>query len=245
MAKGVNYIKHHVAVNNRMAEDDLRHTHIALYNALFMIWNNAHFAKELSINRTDVMKLAKIGNANTYTKLLKDLHNKKYIVYKPSHNPIIGSKVTIIRCDKGTDKGTDISSGASTDNGGDTLYKLLNLETIKLIKEYSPLIKKHLKKWIKNEKNIKGCLFVDSEYYDYEKFRKRLEDAEKLSTNLWYYHGAIKDWSASKGEKRKDWIATARSWMRKDKQAGNLVTVKKPLTLETMTSAEKIHLGLK
>ena len=131
MKQDVNYILHHKNAYIRMMEDDISCVDMSVYNALFLIWNRCDFDTNLSINRNDVMKLAKVGNANTYTKSLKTLHEKKYIEYHPSNNPLIGSKVTIIRCDKGTGKGTakssDISSGASTDNSSDissdTLYK--------------------------------------------------------------------------------------------------------------------------
>lgn len=136
MIGSVNYILHHRNVYFKMSEDSrLSPYHLSIYNALFMIWNECGYAKDLSINRNDVMMLSKIGNANTYTKCLKDLNNFGYIIYKPSFNPLIGSKVTIIRYDKGSDKcsvlggskGNDIGIGL----GGDTLYKQLNLETNK------------------------------------------------------------------------------------------------------------------
>lgn len=139
MADQVNYIKHHRSVYFKMSEDvRLTPYHLSVYNALFMLWNECGYANELSINRNDVMMLSKIGNANTYTKCLKNLSEYGYIIYKPSFNPLIGSKVTIIRCDKGGDigsakggsKGSDKGSDKGGGAGGDTLYKQLNLETI-------------------------------------------------------------------------------------------------------------------
>ena len=76
MKQEVNYIKHHIAVNMLLIDDDLSAHHISLYNALFLIWNECGFDNELSINRNDVMKLSKIGSANTYTKALKELDEK-------------------------------------------------------------------------------------------------------------------------------------------------------------------------
>jgi hypothetical protein len=206
----VNYILHHQAVSMKMAQDDIRHTHIALYNALFLIWNNAMFPEELSVNRQDVMSLAKIGNANTYTKLMKDLHDKKYIVYKPSHNPLIGSKVTIIRCDKGSDttsdKSTDISSGKTSDKGsgasGDTLYKLVNYKTYKLIEDNVSVVEENLEKWLKYETekvSEEDSIFTFEEFwemYDNKKSMKPCkqkyskiseEDRKKIKENLPLY----------------------------------------------------------
>ena len=79
MQQKVDYIQHHKNVNFKMAEDDLSVIDIAIYNALFLIWNHSFFETELSINRNDVMKFAKVGNANTYTKSLKRLHEKNIL----------------------------------------------------------------------------------------------------------------------------------------------------------------------
>ena len=40
--------------------------------------------------------------------------------------------------------------------------------------------------------------------------------------DLEYYYEAVRDWSASKGEKRKDWIATARTFIKRDKDNNKL-----------------------
>lgn len=131
MKQEVNYIIHHKNVNMKMMEDDLSPIHMSLYNALFLIWNRHDFDTQLSINRNDVMKLSKIGSANTYTTALKTLDSKGYIQYLPSFNPMKGSLVTFTRFDKGTNKGSgnstgkssDIGSNNSPDKGTDTLYK--------------------------------------------------------------------------------------------------------------------------
>lgn len=126
----VNYVLHHRTVYFKMSEDErLSPYHLSVYNALFMLWNECGFATKLSINRNDVMKLSKIGNQNTYTKVLKELHEYGYIIYEPSFNPLKGSLVTIIRCDKGGDKGSVKGGSKGADKGDDTLYKQLNFET--------------------------------------------------------------------------------------------------------------------
>jgi len=139
MKQNVNYIDHHRAVNYRMSEDSLTSIHISLYNALFLIWNECGFDTELSINRNDVMKLSKIGSANTYTKALKELDEKGYLTYKPSHNPLVGSRINLYRFDNSSDKstnkssskGTDKSSDKTSDKSSDTLSKQGNYETTK------------------------------------------------------------------------------------------------------------------
>lgn len=130
----VNYVLHHRTVYFKMSEDErLSPYHLSVYNALFMLWNECGFATKLSINRNDVMKLSKIGNQNTYTKVLKQLHEYGYILYEPSFNPLKGSLVTIIRYDKGTDKGSVKGGSKGADKGDDTLYKQLNIQTLETI----------------------------------------------------------------------------------------------------------------
>lgn len=143
----MNYIEHQRAVYFKLSEDNtLTSIHVSLYMALFMIWNECGFDTELSINRNDVMKLAKIGNANTYTKSLKMLDELGYIKYQPSFNPLIGSKVTMCIFGKGDDKGTAHGSvkGSSkgTGEGDDTLYKQLNNKTRKPKNPILPEVKK-------------------------------------------------------------------------------------------------------
>jgi len=147
MKQNVNYILHHKNVNSKMIEDDISCIDMSIYNALFLIWNRSDFDTDLSIARNEIMKMSKVGNANTYTASLKKLSEKKYIEYFPSHNPLKGSKVTIIRFDKGSDKTTDNSSGITTDKttgkGSDTLYKhkkpIKPLKQINVYRKFSHL----------------------------------------------------------------------------------------------------------
>lgn len=67
------------------------------------------------------------------------------------------------------------------------------------------------------------CLFADSRYFNYEDFEACFKDKEEFSqVDIYYYYSAVADWSASKGKKQNDWIATARNFMRKDKEQNKL-----------------------
>jgi hypothetical protein len=92
----MNYIRHLNKVMELFYEDDrLLATHITLYLALFQVWNENRFFNPISINRTEIMKAAKISSLSTYTKCLRQLHEWKYIEYIPSFNPLQGSKVNL------------------------------------------------------------------------------------------------------------------------------------------------------
>lgn len=105
---GVNYIHH---MNNWFAkvqaDQRLNPSHISLYLALFQLWNLNRFRNPLSVARSEVMRLSKIGSTNTYTKCMKDLDSWGYLQYHPSYNPLKGSTVNLFTFDNSSDKGTD------------------------------------------------------------------------------------------------------------------------------------------
>ena len=61
-----------------------------------------------------------------------------------------------------------------------------------------------------------ACLFENSRYADYDSFAKEFNTPEFADIDIIYYYHAVADWSAQKGKKMKDWIATARNFMRSD-----------------------------
>ena len=96
----VNYIKHLEAVTLHMAEDSrLNTSHVSMYLALFLLWNHNRFQNPISINRSEVMKISKIGAGATYHKCITDLHVWRYLQYEPSHNPLKGSLVHLFNFD--------------------------------------------------------------------------------------------------------------------------------------------------
>lgn len=73
------------------------------------------------------------------------------------------------------------------------------------------------------------CLFADSRYCDPDKFVAQFNFAgtEYEDVDIMFYYNSVADWSSRKAKKQKDWIATARSFMRRDKQEGKLVRLKR------------------
>ena len=66
------------------------------------------------------------------------------------------------------------------------------------------------------------CLFENSRYSTFEEFAKCFETEEFRDIDLVYYFHAVADWSASKGAKKRDWIATARNFIRGDMEKGKV-----------------------
>ena len=93
----------------------------------------------------------------------------------------------------------------------------------------------------KNDKNDKNIytkhLFQDSIYFDFKKFEEHFISSKYKDFDLEYYYDAVKDWSASGGNKKVDWIATARGFMNRDAKQNKSVkktiaTTQKQLTPE-------------
>lgn len=68
------------------------------------------------------------------------------------------------------------------------------------------------------------CTFANSRYADFDEFAKCFDGEQYRSIDIAYYYHAVADWSAQRAKKKNDWIATARNFMRSDKQDGHLHT---------------------
>ncbi|NGY36834.1 transcriptional regulator [Flavobacterium sp. XN-5] len=92
----MNYIKHLTGFFNKSNQDaSISPTHISLYLALFQRWNLNRFKNPIIISREEMMTTAKIKSKGTYHKCMKELHEKKYVIYKPSFNPYEGTEVIL------------------------------------------------------------------------------------------------------------------------------------------------------
>lgn len=87
----------------KVYEDHRLHSsHIALYLALFQYWNLNRFKNPITTYREELIRLSKIGSANTYTRCIKELDQWDYIRYESSFNPMVGSQVHLYSFDKGS-----------------------------------------------------------------------------------------------------------------------------------------------
>jgi hypothetical protein len=103
----MNFILHFRGWLHQVARDErLTPHHISLYVALFESWNANHFQNPVTIYRSEMMRLSKIGSLTTYLKCLRELSAWQYIRYTASHNPQQGSKVHLYRMDTTTDTTT-------------------------------------------------------------------------------------------------------------------------------------------
>ena len=73
----------------------------------------------------------------------------------------------------------------------------------------------------KNEN--KPHLFCDSIFFIFDEFEKEFNGTDYELADLRFYYENVKNWSAGGGNKKIDWIATARNFMLKDKQENKLI----------------------
>lgn len=69
------------------------------------------------------------------------------------------------------------------------------------------------------------CLFADSRYFRPEVFAQQFNGPEYAQIDIEYYRRTLADWSDAGGNKKRDWIATARNFMRGDHDKGRLHTI--------------------
>lgn len=74
----------------------------------------------------------------------------------------------------------------------------------------------------------KSTLFKNSAYFQISIFKEKLKEHQALKIDLEYYHRQINNWSEAKNQKRtaRGWIATARTWMERDKDKNALRMIK-------------------
>lgn len=190
----MNYINHLTTVIERFSqEENLNPAHVSLYLALFYLWNMNRFNNPLSVNRSEVMAVSRIGSKSTYHKCLKDLHEKGYIVYHPSHNPMKGSLIDLSIF--GTTYGTTTGTSTGQVVGQVLVPSINNIHTTN------------------KKKNIS---FIIPDIEEVKSFIQNEEEAEKFFN---YY--SANGWKVGGKTPMKDWQAAGRNWMLNSKKFNN------------------------
>jgi hypothetical protein len=86
-----NKVCQQLSQDNRLAS-----SHVSLYLALLIVWEQSFFANPFTISRKQLMTICKIGSYATYHKCLRQLEQFGYIRYVPNFNSFIGSRVEIM-----------------------------------------------------------------------------------------------------------------------------------------------------
>ncbi len=194
----MNYILQLTAAIEKISmETEFNPSHVSLYLALFHHWNTHRFINPISINRSEMMNVSKIGSKSTYHKCLKELHEKGFLIYHPSNNPLRGSVIDM------TVFWT--STGQVVDNSCTTSEQVVDKSCTSSEQVLVPYINSiNNTNSINNKKNTSFYLPSIEEVKEF--FENDLE-AEKYFN---YY--SSKGWVVGNKSPMKDWKAAARNW---------------------------------
>lgn len=194
----MNYIKQlNKVFQNFYGDSRLQGQHISLYMAIFFYWNLYRFPKYLPINRSELMKMAKLGSKSTYHRLIKNLSEWGYIKYLPSKNPHQKSAVKMSHYR--TLKNTDMAQLGT------------------LLKRYHPNnvpVTIYIKQIQTNNETLKPSPNEESEVIHFFKSKKwPLQEAQKF-----FNHYQSIGWKIAGKIPIVDWTATAENWMLKARE---------------------------
>ena len=75
-------------VSQQLSQDNrLTSSHVSLYLALLIVWEQNSFANSFNITRKKLMCISKIASFTTYHKCIRELEVAGYIKYEPSFHP--------------------------------------------------------------------------------------------------------------------------------------------------------------
>lgn len=226
----VNYIKHLETVTLRMSNDKrLKSSHVSMYLALFLIWNHNRFQNPISINRSEVMKISRIGARATYHKCITELHQWDYLNYFPSHDPLIGSVIDMFNFDTSSEQ---VVSQVPVQLSGQVPRQVLgpSINNIKHNKQIKQLnINKDDSKIVLPEKS-KKIKFSSPSLAEAILFFKEKNKSD-LEAERFFNHYESNGWLVGGKSKMKNWQAAARNWIlnsekfqsqKKESSPGNL-----------------------
>lgn len=190
----VNYIKHLESVTLQMGEDSrLNTSHVSMYLALFLIWNHNRFQNPLSINRSEVMKISKIGSGATYHKCITDLHKWGYLKYEPSHNPLKGSLIYLFNFDTSSEQ---------------VLGQVVEQLPVQVVEQVLDTSINSIKQ--KKHTNIKN--FSVPKLEEIKDFFQSAGGGEMEADKFFNYYES-NGWMVGGKSKMKNWKAAAKNWM--------------------------------
>ena len=219
----VNYIKQLTEALMKFSDDDrLNPSHVSLYLALFQFWNINRFQNPISINRSEVMRISKIGSKSTYHRCITELSTWNYLEYRPSKNPMKGSTINMYTF--GTSSGTsdeqvlDMKSPKNEQVVGQVLVPSINSINNTNNNKTSKGRKYELHSPNAPRKTQKR--FSPPPLDEIIKFFKEknanTEDAEKF-----FNHFESNGWKVGGKTKMKDWQTAARNWIKRSEEFKN------------------------
>lgn len=195
------------------------------------------------------MQLSKIGSVNTYTKCLKQLHDWSYIIYHPSYNPHVGSQVTLISFDKGSDKADEQEevklvrpyiNYRNIRNNDKHISKQPVSDAIKvedssgktLIQDSADSHQKKDELQERNPDSYREKKFYPPEEQQVTEYFQQQNQPQLEALKFFNYFKSV-GWKVGKSKPMKDWKAAAKNWI--------LNTNNKTYYTKTNTRSNHLH----
>ncbi|MBB3056722.1 hypothetical protein [Mucilaginibacter gotjawali] len=70
--------------------------HISLYTAILSLWQEQQYSTPFRVTRSRLMSISGIRSPATYHKCLKELIGQDYVIYEPSFDKHIASRITLV-----------------------------------------------------------------------------------------------------------------------------------------------------
>ncbi|CAM2775916.1 hypothetical protein SAMN05444143_104102 [Flavobacterium succinicans] len=220
----MNYIKHLTGFFNKSNQDQtISPTHISLYLALFQRWNLNRFKNPIIISREEMMTTAKIKSKGTYHKCMKELHERRYIIYKPSYNPYQGTEVILPDLSTIAAKMEDALTSSNFETSKSKNELLSSLTTPKFKRTPSKNDQQNEQVYIVNNKTLENnCKTIDTSKKKNVFSPPDLELVKQFFTEKngstreaekYFNYYSSKGWLVGGKTKMKDWQAAARNWI--------------------------------
>lgn len=216
--------------------------HSALYFFAVEHCNRLGWKQKFSLPTEMAKEAIGVKSWHTYIKAFNELIEWKFfILIERSKNQYSANIIALTYFNEALDEALDeamtkhaskhmTEQEQSIYQSSDSIYKLITNNLKPITDNYSKFEKFVIS--LSNKKKEKtesiNCLFKNSQFNTIELFKKEFENTEWQKADLKHYFESIIDWSNSKGKMSKDWIATARNWMRKDKQESKLKLAPQP-----------------
>ena len=154
---------------------------------------------------------------------LKSLCEKNMLI---KHEKFVNNKAKRCYYKVNYNYNSDLQNSTVADLQNSTQYNIdkYNIDNIKTPGNEIPGLFEEIEqpKKLRGTTEPKSCLFENSRFANFEEFEKCFTNPDYEQIDIFHYYNVVKDWSASIGKKRKDWIAQARNIMRSDKEKGKL-----------------------
>ncbi|PHR48163.1 MAG: transcriptional regulator [Fluviicola sp.] len=193
----------------RFSDDDrLNPSHVSLYLALFQFWNMNRFQNPISINRSEVMLVSKIGSNATYHRCIKQLDEWSYLEYIPSYNPMKGSKINMFIFETSSEQALNGNHPKNEQVVGQVLVPSINsINNTKNNKQNKGESNSPNSKKRKTQKRFSPPS-LDEVIKFFKEKKASTEDPEKF-----FNHFESNGWKVGGKTKMKNWQAAARNWI--------------------------------